>query len=94
MALMKREDGSFIPTETGAESREDNSWLDIPRGAQLLAYPRLAAGREKGKVVPLPHHPHCSTSNSHILVPVGTNATLKGEAVSSYGGKEKEEGQR
>lgn len=89
---MKREAGSFIPTETGAESREDNSWLDIPRGSQLIAHPRLAAGREKGKVVPLPHPPH--TSNSHILVPIGTNATPKGEAVSSHGGKEKEEGQR
>lgn len=91
---MKREEGSFILTETGAESREDNSWLDIPRGSQLLAHPRLAAGREKGKVAPLPHHLHCSTSNSHILVPVGTNVTPKGEAVSSHEGKEEEEGQR
>lgn len=85
---MKREDGSFIPPETSAKSREDNSWLDMPWRSQFIAQPRLAAVREKvssctpeREAVPSPH----STGNGHIPVPIGTNVTPKGEALGRDG---------
>lgn len=67
MALMKREDGSFIPPETGAKSREDNSWLDMPWGSQLIARPRLAAGRERVSLY-IPERESCAITPPPALL--------------------------